>query len=209
MLESWRWYGDLDPISLSEIAQTGARGIVTALHEIPYGEIWSEDAIAARKRQVDDAGFDWCVVESLPIHERIKKGEGDLTELFANYRQSMANLAANGVKTICYNFMPLLDWTRTDLAAPVAGGANCLRFDSVRMAAFEVHMLGRADAAEDYPEAVVFQAAVWFQQASEAERDTLFAAIMAGMPGAFDRYDVPGLRDALQAYEGIDRDQKS
>ena len=206
MLESWRWYGDLDPISLSEVAQTGARGIVTALHEIPYGEVWADGTIAERKRQVEDAGFSWCVVESLPIHERIKKGEGDLTQLFANYRQSMANLAANGVSIICYNFMPLLDWTRTDLAAPVAGGANCLRFDSVRMAAFEIHMLGRTEAADDYPEDVVTQSAVWFQQASQSSRDTLFSAIMAGMPGAFDRYDIPGLRDALRGYAGIDRD---
>ena len=206
MLESWRWYGDLDPISLSEVAQTGARGIVTALHEIPYGEVWADGTIAKRKRQVEDAGFSWCVVESLPIHERIKKGEGDLTQLFANYRQSMANLAANGVSIICYNFMPLLDWTRTDLAAPVAGGANCLRFDSVRMAAFEIHMLGRTEAADDYPEDVVTQSAVWFQQASQSSRDTLFSAIMAGMPGAFDRYDIPGLRDALRGYAGIDRD---
>jgi len=206
VLESWRWYGDLDPISLSEVAQTGARGIVTALHEIPYGEVWADGTIAKRKRQVEDAGFSWCVVESLPIHERIKKGEGDLTQLFANYRQSMANLAANGVSIICYNFMPLLDWTRTDLAAPVAGGANCLRFDSVRMAAFEIHMLGRTEAADDYPEDVVTQSAVWFQQASQSSRDTLFSAIMAGMPGAFDRYDIPGLRDALRGYAGIDRD---
>ena len=206
MLESWRWYGDLDPITLDEVAQTGARAIVTALHEIPYGEVWPEGAVADRKNQVESAGFDWCVVESLPIHERIKKGEGDLTQLFANYRQSMANLAANGISTICYNFMPLLDWTRTDLAAPVAGGANCLRFDSVRMAGFEIHMLGRQEAASDYPDTVVAQAAVWFQQASEAERDALLASIMAGMPGAFDRYDIPGLRDALRAYAGIDRD---
>jgi len=109
MIETWRWYGDLDAISLSEIAQTGARGIVTALHEIPYGEVWPSKTIAKRKARIVDAGFSWEVVESLPIHERIKKGDGDLSQLFANYRQSLANLAGQGVKTVCYNFMPLLD----------------------------------------------------------------------------------------------------
>lgn len=205
MIESWRWYGEFDAISLNEIAQTGARGIVTSLHGIAYGEVWPRAAIAARKAQIAAAGFDWDVVESLPIHERIKKGEGDLSALFANYRQSMANLAAEGVTTICYNFMPLLDWTRTDLAAPVAGGATCLRFDAVRMAAFEIHMLGRQAAEADYPEAVQTKAAIWFQRSSIAERDALLAAIMAGLPGAFDRYDLAGLRRALTDYDGIDR----
>jgi mannonate dehydratase len=205
MIESWRWYGDLDAITLPEVAQTGASGIVTALHEIPYGQVWSVDAIATRKARVTQAGFDWVVVESLPIHESIKHGEGDLTTLFANYRQSMANLAANGIKTICYNFMPLLDWTRTDLLAPVAGGGTCLRFEATRMAAFEVHMLGRRDAEADYTPDVLNKAAAWFQQATQSDRDALLASIMAGLPGAFDRYDIPGLRKALQSYDGMDR----
>lgn len=206
MIESWRWYGGLDAISLQEVAQTGARGIVTALHEIPYGEVWPQATIEMRKAQIEAAGFDWVVVESLPVHERIKRGDGDLTQLFANYRQSMAHLAKAGVHTICYNFMPLLDWTRTDLASPVAGGANCLRFEAVKMAAFEIHMLQRAGAEDDYPSDVCQRAAVWFQQADESARDMLLASIMAGMPGAFERYDVDGLRTALQAYAGIDRD---
>ena len=162
MQETWRWYGPFDKISLPDIAQTGATGIVTALHEIPYGEVWHREAIAARNREIQAAGFSWSVVESLPIHERIKRGEGDLSALFANYRQSMANLAANGIYTICYNFMPLLDWTRTDLTAPVARGGTCLRFSAPRMAAFEIHMLGRAGAEADYPAEVRQQAAIWF-----------------------------------------------
>ena len=205
MIESWRWYGEFDKITLAEVAQTGANGIVTALHDIPYGEVWCMDAIATRNAQITDAGFDWVVVESLPIHERIKRGEGDLTQLFANYRQSMANLAGQGIKTICYNFMPLLDWTRTDLTAPVKGGGSCLRFDAARMAAFEIHMLGRDGAEDDYSDDVRTRAAVWFQQATEPERDALLASIMAGLPGAFDRYDVAGLRRALQSYAGINR----
>ena len=206
MIETWRWYGEFDPITLAEVAQTGAAGIVSALHAIPYGEVWPHEAIAARKRAIEEAGLVWSVVESLPVHERIKKGEGDLSALFANYRQSMANLAEQGVQTICYNFMPLLDWTRTDLAAPVAGGATCLRFEATQMAAFEIHMLGRQAAEDDYSDEVRVRAAAWYQQATEAERDTLLASIMAGMPGAFDRYDIPGLRTALAAYDGIDRD---
>ena len=205
MIESWRWYGEFDGVALGEIAQTGARGVVTALHAIPYGEIWPRDLIAGRKAELTAAGFDWVVVESLPVHERIKRGEGDLSALFANYRQSMANLAAEGVRAICYNFMPLLDWTRTDLAAPVAGGGRCLRFDATRMAAFELFMLGRAAAEGDYPAAVRAKAAAWYQRSTEADRDALLAAIMAGLPGAFDRYDAAGLRRALAAYDGVDR----
>ncbi|MBC7476621.1 MAG: mannonate dehydratase [Pseudorhodobacter sp.] len=205
MIESWRWFGPFDKITLAEIAQTGAVGIVHALHEIAYGEVWPREAIAARKDQIVAAGFDWVVVESLPVHEAIKKGEGDLTQLFANYRQSMANLAAEGITTICYNFMPLLDWTRTDLQAPVARGGTCLRFSAPRMAAFEIHMLGRTGAEADYSDDVRNAAAVWYQQSSEAEREALLNAIMAGLPGAFDRYDLAGLRRALQGYDGIDR----
>ncbi|NUB43219.1 mannonate dehydratase [Fertoebacter nigrum] len=203
MRESWRWYGEFDRITLPEVAQTGATGIVNALHEIPYGEVWPRQAIAARRDAIIRAGFDWVVVESLPIHERIKRGAGDLSALFANYRQSMANLAAEGITTICYNFMPLLDWTRTDLAAPVARGGTCLRFSAPRMAAFELHMLGRAAAEADYPPGVLAEAAVWFQQATEADRDGLLHAIMSGLPGAYDRYDIPALRAALADYEGI------
>lgn len=203
MRESWRWYGSYDNIALWEVAQTGATGVVTALHEIPYGEVWPRAAIAARKAEIAAAGLDWVMVESLPVHERIKRGEGDLTGLFASYRQSMANLAAEGITGICYNFMPLLDWTRTDLKAPAASGGTCLRFDAARMAAFELHMLGRAGAEADYPPEVVARAAVWFQASTEADRAELLAAIMSGLPGAFDRYDIAGLRDALTAYEGI------
>jgi mannonate dehydratase len=206
MIESWRWYGPFDRITLPQIAQTGAVGIVTALHEIPYGEVWPQDLIASRKAEIEAAGFRWVVVESLPIHERIKRGDGDLSQLFANYRQSMANLAANGIFTICYNFMPLIDWTRTDLAHPVARGGTCLRFEAHRMAAFEIHMLGREAAEDDYPADVRARAAAWFQQATEADREALLHSIMSGLPGAFDRYDIAGLRAALKGYDGIGRE---
>lgn len=207
MKESWRWYGPLDKITLPQVAQTGASGIVTALHEIPYGEVWPREAIAARRDWIAREGFDWVVVESLPIHEDIKRGAGDLARLFASYRQSMANLAAEGIRTICYNFMPLLDWTRTDLSAPVARGGSCLRFSAPKMAAFEVHMLGREGAEADYPAEVLREAAIWFQAATEADRATLLRSIMAGLPGAYDRYDVAGLRTALRGYDEIGRDE--
>lgn len=207
MRESWRWFGPYDRIPLPEIAQTGATGVVTALHEIPYGEVWSVEAIRARQAMIADAGvgLDWNVVESLPIHEAIKRGEGDLAPLFANYRQSMANLAACGIEVICYNFMPLLDWTRTDLAAPVRGGATALRFAAPRMAAFELRMLGRAEAEADYPPEAIAAGDVWFQSATEDDRAELLRSIMSGLPGAYDRYDIAGLRDALRGYEGLGR----
>lgn len=206
MIESWRWYGPFDKITLPQIAQTGATGIVTALHEVPYGEVWPRDTIAARNAEIRAAGFDWVVVESLPVHERIKRGEGDLSGLFANYRQSMAHLAAEGVTTICYNFMPLLDWTRTDLAAPVARGGTCLRFEASKMAAFELYMLNRAEAEADYTPEALQKAAIWHQQATEGDKALLLHSIMSGLPGAYDRYDIAGLKTALKGYDGIGQD---
>ncbi|MDQ0456147.1 mannonate dehydratase [Rhizobium paknamense] len=207
MKESWRWYGPFDRITLPEIAQTGATGIVNALHEVPYGEVWSEEAILARRDDIANAGLDleWVVVESLPIHENIKRGEGDLSQLFANYRQSMKNLASAGIKTICYNFMPLLDWTRTQLDAPVKRGGTALRFSEPHMAAFEIHMLEREGAEADYSEEVRAAAKAWFDASTEGHRQTLLNSIMSGLPGAFDRYDINGLREALKRYQGIGR----
>ncbi|GAB4540236.1 MAG: mannonate dehydratase [Roseibium sp.] len=206
MIEGWRWYGGFDRISLAEIAQTGAGSIVTALHEIPYGEVWPRETIADTRSRIRSAGFDWTVVESLPVHEAIKRGEGDLAPLFANYRQSMANLAAEGIRVICYNFMPLLDWTRTDLAAPAPRGGTCLRFSQQKMAAYEIFMVRRAGAEAYYGVETVAAARDWFDNATQDEKDRLHTAIMAGLPGAYDRYDPDGLREALEGYKGIDRD---
>lgn len=204
MKETWRWYGPLDQIKLSEVRQTGAAGIVTALHEIPYGEVWQRTTIAKRRDKIRVAGFEWDVVESLPLHEDIKRGTGDLTSLFANYRQSMANLAAEGVHTICYNFMPLLDWTRTELNSPAANGGTCLRFSAFRMAAFEICMLGRSEAENDYPSDVIAKACEWYVASSEEDQRELLNSIMSGMPGAYDRFDIVGLRRALDTYRGMD-----
>ncbi|MEC5323765.1 MULTISPECIES: mannonate dehydratase [unclassified Aurantimonas] len=209
MQETWRWFGPADKIALAEIRQTGARGIVNALHEIPYGEVWPIEAIAARQALIEadpSLGLTWRVVESLPVHERIKLGDSDLEPLFETYRQSLRNLAARGIDTVCYNFMPLLDWTRTELAAPLAGGGTSLRFNLHEYAAFDVFMLERPGAAEDVSPEVLDRAKAWFDASDAADRERLLAAIMAGLPGAYARYDVPGLRDILKRYDGVTRD---
>ncbi|UPH72724.1 mannonate dehydratase [Abyssibius alkaniclasticus] len=206
MKETWRWFGPLDALGLDEVAQTGAAGIVNALHEVPYGEVWQSADIAARRHLIESAGFDWDVVESLPIHEAIKRGDAPLEPLFANYRQSMANLAENGIRTICYNFMPLLDWTRTDLASPLPRGGTCLRFSAPKMAAFELYMVGRRGAEADYSDAVLAAARAWFAQASSDDQAELLKSIMSGLPGAYDRYSLETLRRALDAYQGLSRD---
>jgi len=208
MIESWRWFGPLDAITLSEIAQTGATGIVTALHDIPYGEVWSREAIAARQAVIAQApgNLHWNVVESLPVHEDIKRGGEGLDGLFANYRQSLANLAAQGVGTVCYNFMPMLDWTRTRLDAALPTGGHALRFSQVEMAGFEIHMLHRAGAEAEYSNAVVAAADDWADKADATERARLLNAIMSGLPGAYDRYDVDSLRAALIPWKGMTAD---
>jgi mannonate dehydratase len=209
MQETWRWFGPQDRIELHEIRQTGARGIVNALHEIPYGEVWSEDAIRARQAIIaaDPAlGLRWQVVESLPLHEGIKLGDGDLSRIFDSYRQSLRNLAACGIEIVCYNFMPLLDWTRTQLAEPLPGGGSSLRFNMHEYVAFDVFMLERPGAANGHSPELMACAKAWFDASDEAARERLLGAIMAGLPGAYERYDVPGLREVLKRYDGISRE---
>jgi mannonate dehydratase len=209
MEQTWRWFGPDDVVPLRAIRQAGASGVVTALHQIPYGVVWSVEEIEARKALIaadPSLGLRWSVVESLPIHERIKIGEGDLEALFEAYRQSMRNLAACGVRTICYNFMPVLDWTRTELRHPLPGGGSALRFNAHEYAAFDCFMLERPGARDDFPAEVVDRAKAWFDRATQADKDALLATIMAGLPGAFDRYDIPGLRRHLARYEGVSRE---
>jgi len=204
MEETWRWFGPQDDIRLDEIRQTGATGIVTALHEIPYGEVWPLDAIEARKAMIAAAGLTWSVVESLPVHEDVKRGTGDLARIFGNYRTSLRNLARAGVRTVCYNFMPVLDWTRTELAFRLPTGATALRFDATLHAAFDVCMLERPGAEADHGPETLAAARRWYAASSQADRAHLLATVMAGLPGAFDRYDIPGLKRMLATYAGID-----
>ena len=208
MKETWRWYGKFDKISLQEISQTGAKGIVTALHEIPYGEIWNVEQISLLKERIQkpDLGLTWEVVESLPIHEDIKMGEGNLQELFSNYRQSLENLASVGVTTICYNFMPVLDWTRTHLKAEVSGGGTALRFSAAHMAAFEIMMISREEANNEYHPDAIDAGLKWISQTTKEEKDNLLNSIMAGLPGKFTRYSVDGLKKAIALYDKIDKE---
>lgn len=208
MEQTWRWFGPDDVIQLSHIRQTGATGIVTALHQIPYGVVWTVKEIEVRKKMITadpSLGLRWSVVESLPVHESIKIGEGDLEPLFVNYRQSLRNLAQCGVTTVCYNFMPVLDWTRTELAHPLPGGGTALRFNAHEHAAFDCFMLERPNAEADHSPDVLARAKEWFDRSTEADRRKLLANIMAGLPGAYDRYDVPGLRLMLARYRDIDK----
>ncbi|WP_445504565.1 mannonate dehydratase [Microvirga sp. G4-2] len=207
MEQTWRWFGPPDAVQLSHIRQTGATGIVTALHHIPYGVVWSVQEIEKRKAEIaadPSLGLRWSVVESLPIHESIKIGEGDLTVLFDNYRQSLRNLAQCGITTVCYNFMPVVDWTRTELAHPLPGGGTALRFNLHEFAAFDCFMLKRSGAEAEYAPEVLARARTWFDRSSESDRSKLLANIMAGLPGAYDRYDIPGLRVVLDRYREID-----
>jgi mannonate dehydratase len=207
MEQSWRWFGPDDVVPLHAIRQAGASGVVTALHQIPYGEVWSIEAIEHRQALIGadkSLGLHWNVVESLPIHERIKLDDGDLGPLFDNYRASMRNLAACGVRTICYNFMPVV--TRTELFHRLPGGGLALRFNAHEYAAFDCFMLQRKGAEDDHPPAVIARARDWFARASESDKATLLSSIMAGLPGAFDRYDIPALRTMLARYSDISAD---
>ncbi len=209
MEQTWRWFGPDDAVRLPEICQAGATGIVTALHHVPYGAVWTPDEIARRKAVIEAdpmLGLRWSVVESLPVAEPIKQAQGDLAPLFDTYRQSLRNLAALGITTICYNFMPVLDWTRTQLAASLPGGGTALRFNAQEYAAFDCFILARRGAEADHAPELLARAHAWFDRASESDKDRLLANIMAGLPGAYDRYDVPGLRRMLDRYADITRD---
>ncbi|MCA3646039.1 MAG: mannonate dehydratase [Methylobacterium sp.] len=210
MEQSWRWFGPDDPITLPQIRQAGATGIVTALHHIPYGVVWSVEEIEKRKALIaadPSLGLRWNVVESLPLHEDIKLGQGPLQQHFDAYRQSMRNLAACGIRTICYNFMPILDWTRTDLAYPIPGGGRALRFDAVKFCAFDCFMLQRPGAEADHAPELIARAKTWFDAARESEKSALLVNINAGLPGAYERYDIPGFGRILDRYKGIGREE--
>ncbi|MBS7541781.1 mannonate dehydratase [Ancylobacter oerskovii] len=208
MEQTWRWFGPDDAVELRHIVQAGATGVVTALHQIPYGEVWTPEEIRRRKALVENPalGLRWSVVESLPIHERIKLGDGDLAPLLDNYRASLRNLAAEGISVVCYNFMPILDWTRTQLHAPLPGGGTALRFNIHEYVAFDLHILKRPGAEKGHSPEVLARAAEWFARSSETDRDGLLTNIMAGLPGAYDRYDVPQLRAMLERYDEVSRE---
>lgn len=206
MTQTMRWFGPSDPVTLKDIRQTGAAEVVTALHEIPNGAVWPSEAIAARKREIEAAGLGWTVVESLPVHEGIKTRAADWHELIERYRESLVNLAANGITTVTYNFMPVIDWTRTDLAWELPDGAMALRFEIEAVAAYDLYILRRAGAERDYSPALVERAARHFHAMTEEDRVRLERTIIAGLPGSEETFTSEQFGEALAHYDGIDAD---
>jgi mannonate dehydratase len=202
--QTWRWFGAKDPIPLRHIRQAGATGVVTALHHVSNGALWPVEEIRRTKEEIERAGLRWSVVESVPVHDDIKLATGDAYRYLANYTQSLRNLAACGVRTVCYNFMPLLDWTRTDIAWQLPDGAEALRFDAVDAAVFDLHILKRDGAAADHAPAIIAQAAKRHEQLSPAQIEKLQRTILLGLPGTVDDLTLDEFRGQLARCRGFD-----
>ena len=209
MRQTWRWFGPKDLVSIDDMLQAGVQGVVTALHHVPTGNVWSPDEIARRQRDLavmkdgQPSGLRWEVVESLPVSEDIKKQKGAWREHVANYKISLKNLADAGIEVICYNFMPVLDWTRTSLSWRVPTGATCMRFDFADFAAFDIHILARKNAAADYPEEIAEAARARHSAMSEADRDALARNVVFGLPGAAEHFTLDDVRRHLDEYGSI------
>ena len=207
MTQTWRWYGPNDPVSLLDVRQAGATGVVNALHHIPNGDIWSVKEIQKRKNKIEKAGLTWDVVESLPVHEKIKTRSADFEQIIENYKESMKNLAASGVYVICYNFMPILDWTRTRLDMTLENGSLALEYNASELRVFDLYILRREGAEQDYTIEEIEQAKNQFKNLEALDIQRISDNMLKGLPGSEEGYSMEEFKAMLDTYKGINADQ--